>query len=452
MKVVIISAKGPLYRHRSGIFRKSLRYMPLTLPTLAALIPKDLNVDLHLIDEGIQDIDMDIEADLVAMTVITGTALRSYALAKHFRSKNIPVVLGGPHVTLVPDDAQPHADAIVVGYAEETWPQLLRDFQQGAMKKRYVQSPSLSLKNSPFPLRNLLPRNRYITSHVFEATRGCIHKCNFCVVPTAWGSHPYQKPIEHVIEDLRRENTKRAIFIDLNLIADKEHAARLFEAMIPLKIKWYGLSTTLIFDDPELLELTARSGCRGLLIGLESISAAGLKETRKSFNDPDQYVEQVALLHKYRIALQGCFVFGMDSDTPEIFLKTAKLAIKAKIDLPRYAILTPFPGTPLFQKLKDENRILTTDWEKYDGQHVVFQPMNMTPRQLLDGTREAWRYTYRWSSIARRCAWTQIDLMVFMLTNSGYRFYAHNLDRFYTCDWILPGASLDMREATSQAV
>jgi radical SAM superfamily enzyme YgiQ (UPF0313 family) len=438
MRVVLISPKGPLYRHRGGIFRKSLRYMPLTLPTLAALVPDDLDIELRLIDEGIEDVDMGLEADLVGMTVITGTAPRAYALAACFRRRGIPVVLGGPHVTLVPEDAQPHADAIVVGYAEESWPRLLRDLCGGTLQPRYDQAPDLSLERCPFPRRDLLPRRRYLTSHVFEATRGCVHRCDFCVVPAAWGRRPYQKPVEHVVEDLRREQARRAVFVDLNLIADREYAARLFEAMIPLQVKWYGLTTTLLFDDPALLALAARSGCRGLLMGLESVSPASLRASHKGFNDSDRYPEQVALLHAHGIALQACFVFGMDADTPDIFMRTAELAVRAKMDLPRYAILTPFPGTALHARLEREGRILTRNWEAYDGQHVVFQPAGMTPGQLLEGTRAAWRHTYRWSNIRRRCAWPRIDLRVFLLTNMGYRFYARNLHRYYTCDAVLP--------------
>jgi len=186
MRIVLISPKGPLYRHRGGIFKRSLRYMPLTLPTLAALVPPELGAEVHLIDEGIADLDpAAIVADLVGLTVITGTAMRSYELAAAFRARGVPVVLGGPHVTLVPEDAQPHADAIVVGYAEESWPELLRDFAAGRMRSRYDQRPGLSLAGMPMPRRDLLPRRRYLTDDVFEATRACVHHCDFCVVPAA---------------------------------------------------------------------------------------------------------------------------------------------------------------------------------------------------------------------------------------------------------------------------
>ena len=430
MRVVLISPKGPLYRHRGGIFKKSLRYMPLTLTTLAALVPEELGAEVRLIDEGIQEVDpATVEADLVGLTVITGTAPRAYELAGRFRERGIPVVLGGPHVTLVPEDAQAHADAVVVGYAEESWPELLRDFAAGRMRRRYDQRPGLSLAGMPFPRRDLLPRGSFITDDVFEATRGCIHKCDFCVVPSAWGQKPYQKPVEEVVADIRQKKARKLIFVDLNLVADRDYAARLFEALIPLKVQWYGLATVLLADDAHLLALAQRSGCRGILIGLESISRENLRDSKKGFNSPERYREVVERLHQHGIALQGCFVFGLDHDTPEVFLETARFAVEARIDLPRFAVVTPFPGTALYQRLESEGRILTRNWELYDGQHVVFQPARMTVEQLQRGIETAWKHAYSFPSIVKRLSASPSPLPVRIGTNLGYRFY--------NCDWIL---------------
>lgn len=437
IRVALISPKGPLYRHRGGIFRKSLRYQPLTLTTLAALIPDDIPVEVQLIDEGIADIPDDLDVDLVGLTVITGTAPRAYELAGRFRERGVAVVLGGPHVTLIPEDAQPHANAIVVGYAEDSWPQLLRDFQDGRMLCRYDQSADLSLANRPFSRRELLPSKRYLTNNVFEATRGCIHNCDFCVVPTAWGRKPLQKPVEEVMEDIRRHGARKLIFVDLNLISDREYAMRLFTALTPLRVQWYGLATVLLANDLPLLEAAANSGCRGLLMGLESISTKNLQASRKGFNSPDDYGRLVKLLHEHGIALQGCFVFGLDHDEPDIFLKTAELAIQLRIDLPRFAIVTPFPNTGLYKRLQSEGRILTRNWELYDGQHVVFQPLRMSVQELELGTEAAWKYAYSYRSIARRIVHSPAPWPVRIGTNLGYRFYANHLSRFYNCDWII---------------
>lgn len=437
LRIALISPKGPLYRHRGGIWRKSLRYQPLTLTTLAALIPRDLPHTVQCIDEGIADVPLDLDVDLVGLTVITGTAPRAYELAAHFRRRGITVVLGGPHVTLVPDDAQPHADAIVTGYAEDTWPELLRDFTSGRLRPRYDMAPGLSLADRPFPRRDLLPSRRFLTNNVFEATRGCVHPCEFCVVPTAWGRRPFQKPVADVITDIRQHGARKLIFVDLNLIADRAYARELFTALIPLHVEWYGLSTVLLADDPELLDLCARSGCRGLLMGLESMSATNLKGNRKGFNSPENYARVVERLHEHGIALQGCFVFGLDDDRPDVFLKTAEFAVQAKIDLPRFAVVTPFPNTPLFKRLDAEGRILTRNWELYDAQHVVFQPRHMSVQELQHGVEAAWKHAYSVRGIVRRIAQSPAPWSTRLATNLGYRFYANNLSRFYNCDWII---------------
>jgi radical SAM superfamily enzyme YgiQ (UPF0313 family) len=451
IRIALVSPKGPLYRHRGGIFRKSLRYQPLTLTTLASLIPPDLGAEVTLIDEGIEDMPDRLDVDLVGLTVITGTAPRAYELSTKLRLRGVTTVLGGPHVTLVPHDAQPHADSIVVGYAEDSWPQLLRDFAAGAvgggagaLKPRYDQAPGLDLANRPIPRRDLLPRKRFLTDNVFEATRGCVHDCEFCVVPSAWGRKPLQKPVAEVVADIRqhvaRGRPRKAIFVDLNLIADRAYAMQLFAALAPLQLQWYGLATTLIGRDDEILALAQASGCRGLLLGFESISPGNLRLSRKGFNRPEDYAQLVAKLHAHGIAVQGCFTFGMDEDEPDVFERTARFAVEAKIDLPRFAIVTPFPGTPLHRRLDEEGRILTRDWSLYDGQHAVFRPKRMSVDELRLGTETAWKLAYNWRSIASRLRHSPAPLPVRLATNLGYRFYANHLGKFYNCDWIIGSA------------
>lgn len=411
-----------------------MRYAPLTLTTLASLIPPDLNTEVTLVDEGIEDIDPDVDADLIGISAITGTAPRAYELADHFRQRGIPVVLGGVHTTLVPEEASQHADSVIVGYAERTWPQLLRDFVCGRMKDRYDQGSNLSLSGLPFPRRDLMPSRRYVTMHTFEATRGCIHSCEFCVVPAAWG-HPLQKPVSEVVADIRQMGSRKLIFLDLNLIADIDYAKELFSALVPLKIKWGGHATTIIAWDEDLLDLAAKSGCRALLLGFESLNQESLVETRKGFNQRKDYYYVVRQLHERGIGIMGCFVFGFDHDRPDIFEETVEFVNSANIDLPRYAILTPFPGTPLFHRLEQEGRILTRDWSLYDGQHVVYEPCQMTSEQLLRSTESSWKRSYSFRSIAKRLAGSRIQLPVSIAANIGYRFYANHLDSFYNCDW-----------------
>ena len=437
MKIALISPKGPLYRARGGIFKKSLRYQPLTLTTLAALVPSELNAQIMLYDEGVQPVPEQIDADLIGLTVISGTAPRAYELAARFRAEGKIVILGGPHVTLMPQEAAMHADAICVGYAEDSWPELLHDFSRAALKPIYRQHPDFSLDrpNMPFAQRERFESSQFLTQAVFEATRSCAHDCEFCVAPSAWGRRQYQKPIDWVIEDIRQFGCKTLIFVDLNLISDPNYARELFTRLIPLKVEWFGLSTILIAHDPSLMELLARSGCKGLLLGLETVTPESLRDARKRFNGSVDFKQVIGDLHRLGIAVQGCFVFGLDHDTPEVFDATVDFALDAGVDLPRFAVLTPFPGTPLHTRLEKEGRILSRDWELYDGQHVVFQPRAMSVQELAEGHERAWKKVYRWSSIAKRL-WVAGNFKTLALTaNLGYRFYAHNLHRYYTCDW-----------------
>ncbi len=437
LRITLISPRGPLYRHRGGIWKRSMRYAPLTLTTLASLVPPEISSDVQIVDEGIGDIDTAaIDADLVGISVITGTAPRAYQISADLRRRGIPVVLGGVHPTLLPAEAMRHADTTVVGYAEESWPQLLRDFAGGSMKPRYDQSPNLKLVNLPFPLRRLYDARMFKIADTIEATRGCIYQCEFCVVPAAWGPQ-IQKPVCDVVADIRQMGSRRIVFLDLNLISDADYARELFTALIPLKIRWGGLATTTIAWQDELLDLAARSGCRGLLLGFESANQETLKEVKKAFNMRRDYREVMRRLHARGIAVMGCFVFGLDSQTQESFDETVDLVMESKMDLPRYAIATPFPATAFYKRLKAEGRITTEDWSLYDGQHVVFQPKNMTADELLFGTRRAWKETYRLSSIAKRLSASRTQLPLAFSANLGYRFYAYHLDTFYNCDWQL---------------
>jgi len=403
MRVLLILPDGHVHKIRIGGFVRSMREAPLTLTTLAALAPKDLNISFRLIDESIDAVPLDYKADLVGISVLTGTAVRAYTLARHFRLRGIPVVLGGVHVTIMPEETARHADSIVVGPAEITWPQLLRDFSQGHLGEVYKDdSPSNEwLTNIPTPRRDLQRSNGYMISNTVMATRGCQHTCEFCTVPVVWLGYA-KRQVRDVIRDIQSMSGRLLTFNDVSLVDDVDYAKELFTAMIPLKRRWGGLATVRVADDPELLELLVRSGCRYLLIGFESFSQPALKEIHKSFNREEDYKSLMEALHSYGISVQGTFMFGFDSDDASIFEATVERVIDLKVDIPRYSILTPYPGTGLYRRLLAEKRLLSCNWQDYDTMHVVFQPAKMSPDELYRGFKWVYRETFKIPHIMRR--------------------------------------------------
>jgi radical SAM superfamily enzyme YgiQ (UPF0313 family) len=427
MKIQLLSPAGEIHRNGTGIFKTALRYAPLTLTTLAALVPAELNAEVTIQDEGVQPLDLEFPQSLVGITAITGTSLRAYQIADMLRERGHTVVIGGVHATLMPEEAARHADAIVTSYAEASWPELLRDHHAGRMKSHYFAPTRRRLEGVPIARRDLLKKSRYATVNVIEATRGCPHKCDFCAVPAAWANIYAHRPIEEVIAELHTFEGRHALFIDLSPVEDVPYAKALYRAMIPLGMRWVGLATTRIAEDSELLDLAARSGCRGLLIGFESISQATLEETRKGFHKAQNYAEIVKRLHDHGIGIQGCFVFGFDNDDESVFERTVEFVDKVKIDLPRYAVMTPFPGTGYFRRLEAQGRLLHKNWSLYDVEHVVFQPHRMTPERLREGLEWAWRQSYSWRSMFTRVLGSRCVLPLSVSLNLGYRYYAKHL-------------------------
>lgn len=427
MHIVLLMPQSDRYG-KNGAFDQRLRYAPLTLTTLAALVPPELGATVRCIDEWAEDFDPHtIEADLVAITVITGNAPKAYRYSKILRDRGIAVVLGGVHITLVPDEAIAEASAIVWGYAEDSWPELLRDFSRGTLKREYRKQPD-TMDGYPRPRRDLLPKDRYTTMNVVQATRGCVYRCTFCVVPSAW-PRQYQRDPQDVAAEVATFDGKTFILIDLSPSSDQEYFGRLCDAFAPLNKYWGGLATIDITDNPNLMKRLARSGCRGLLIGIESQNPRTLKTMGKSWQQAKDNFWRIRMLHDHGIAVNGCFVFGLDGDTDRVFDETLEFVFKAGIDLPRFAIATPFPNTPLYRMLDRDQRIVNKDWGWYDGQHVVFRPNGMTADRLYEGTKYVWHEAYKLSSIARRIASSAASRNLIVLATSisanlGYNYYA----------------------------
>lgn len=399
LRILLIHAQHAIQRHGVGHYKKYLRYAPLTMPTLAAMVPSDVPATVRVLDEMVETVDLNAEADLVGLTGITSASTRVYELAAHFRARGAKVVMGGVHATLMTEEALQHVDAVVRGHAEESWPQLLRDVRDGKLQRVYDTLSPATLMVSPD--RRLLKRSEYVASNTVEMSRGCNKRCDFCVAhrfnPT------YQtREMGRVMDEIRALPGKLVTFLDPNLIGDVRHAREFFRELAKLKRYWVGCVSIDVVRHPELLEEMVRSGAKGFLIGFESLDQEALNGANKAFSHPEDYLDAIRLFHKLGVMVQGSFVFGFDTDTREVFDRTVDFVLRAQIDLPQFTLLTPFPGTALYSRVDGEGRILTRDWSRYNGHIAVFQPKHMSPAELEEGVRGVWRRVYSYGGIARR--------------------------------------------------
>lgn len=425
MKIALLSPAGAMHRF-SGNFHKNIHYAPITMSFLAALVPKELDAEILMFDETIEKIPLDLDVDVIGITVITGTAIRCYKYADYYRSKGITVLLGGTHPSLLPEEAKAHADSVFVGMADDTFPEALLDFKNNTLKEYYKQNKSITISKRPHPRRDLLNKKKYITVNSIEAIRGCNLNCTFCAYPTAFGKQVYTRPIEDIVTEINTLKGKLVVFTDVNLMADEDYAIKLFKALKPLKKWWFGLATVALVDREDLVKQFAKSGCKGLLIGFESVIQESTKGMQKGINVIGKYEKLMKLLHKYGIQVMGCFAFGSDHEDSTIFKKTVDMAVKLKIDLPRYALLTPFPETKFYEDLQKQNRITENHWALYDVQNCVFEPKKMTKKELEDGIVWAWKETYKLKNVIKRISWFNLrsSNIMAMVLNYGYMQYA----------------------------
>ena len=427
MKILLIHPQNALQRRSTGIYGRSLRYAPLTMPTLKALVPPELHAEVRIVDEMVEDLDFDIPADLVGITAITGTAVRAYELADRFRSRGASVVLGGVHPTLLTQESLGHADAVVRGYAERTWPRLLRDFAAGRLERIYEDSEPFDPALIIPPDRSGIHRRDYLGWCTVEMSRGCANKCDFCI---SHRFHPSYicRPIGDVISEIKSLGGKILVFLDPNLICNREYAKEFFTELARLRKWWVGCASLDVVDDPELLDLMARSGCRGLLMGFESVRPEALVSSNKTRNIGRRYAEVVEALHAHGILVQACFVFGFDTDDASVFVEAAEYIVHAKFDLPQISIYTPFPGTPVFERLEREGRILTRDWSLYNGQNVVFDPRLMSTAELERGTDLVRKRAYSWSALSRRMLVKPLWVKpLVVMSYLGFRYYQYRI-------------------------
>ncbi len=369
-------------------------YPIITLPHLAAITPNKHQV--KIVNENYEDIDFEDDIDLVGITCYTMTAQRVYEIADEFRKHGKTVILGGYHPTAMPEEAKQHADSIVMGMAETNWPRAIKDFENGKLKPIYERDHNFDISKVPPLRRDLISHNPFLGA--IQTTRGCSNRCEFCAISSFCGNVVKQRPIKDVVEEIKNMPHKLFIFHDPHLTIHRKYARELFKEIIRQKIHkgWVANGTTNILStvDEEFLNLARKSGCIEWFVGFESVSQEALNNIKKTHNRVEDFKKMIKRVHDHGMTIQGGIIFGFDEDTPDIFDITLETINDWDLDVLEVNILTPYPGTPLFERFDREGRILTRDWSRYNQVDVVYQPKNMTVKELYEGSKKVAKEFY----------------------------------------------------------
>ncbi|MFB6340364.1 B12-binding domain-containing radical SAM protein [Saccharicrinis sp. FJH62] len=398
MKILLISP-CPENNQR----RNSMAIPQLTLSLIAAMTPEEHEVEI-IEEVNNETIDFDVDVDIVGITLMTQTAIRGYEIANEFKKRDKVVIFGGIHATVMPHEAIRYADAVVIGEAEKgLWNQILKDIKSHSLKEFYKLEKFPDLCDYIIPRRDLIntKAGKFGISPI-ETGRGCPYGCDFCTVPSSFGKKQRFKSIDLIIKDIESITDKVLFFLDDNIALNKKYAKELFTRMIPYNKYWVGQASINIVKDKELMKLAYKSGCRGLLIGFESMTEKGIGQYKKTFSSFNENVEAIKTLQQNGIMTMASFVFGLDIDDKQVFENTWNFIKRAKPAFLQACVLTPYPGTEVFNRMKQENRILTDDWRQFDAKKVIVSPKNMSPEELQYGYTSIKDQTYSYQSIFSR--------------------------------------------------
>lgn len=384
---------------------RSWQMEPLPAATIAGLTPR--GVDLRFYDDRMEVIPYDEPTDLVAISVETYTARRAYQIASEYRARRVPVVMGGFHASLCPDEVGRHAEAVVVGEAEDVWAQVIDDARHGRLEREYRAAERPSLQRTR-PDRSIFRGKSYLPIGLVEAGRGCHFRCDFCAVQTMFGSTQTRRPLDAVLAEVAalKDEKRLFFFVDDNITSNLAEAKLFFRELARLNVRWVSQASINAAHDEEFLDVIVRSGCRGVLIGFESLDPQALRAMNKGFNTMrGGYARALANLRRFGVRLYGTFIFGYDTDDEASFTRAVAFAREHRFYIAAFNHLTPFPGTPLYGRLAAEGRLLYDAWwldPRYRYNMIPFQPARMTPAELQGRCREARRAFYGWPSIVRR--------------------------------------------------
>ncbi len=414
MKILLIS---PCIDSKSKT-PKSYMIPQLSLHLLAGLTPSEHEV--KLVEEEIEDINLDTECDLVGISCMTSNAPRAYYLAQEFKKRGKKVVLGGVHPTILPEEALSYADAVVVGEAENVWEQLIEDIQKDRLQRKYKNSRPALDRYIPLKFRKLTKKRLFNVLPVMT-TRGCPYECEFCCVADIYGKKIRHAPVHNVVRDIKESQGKIFIFLDDNIIGHPQYAKELFKAIKPLKIKWIGQASISFVSDTELMKLAAESGCGALFIGLETVSEFQLKRMHKSIKEIGKVEEAIKMVKDLGIHFHASMIFGFDDDTKAVFPETLDFLQRNNISTVSFNILTPYPGTRVYEQFKKEGRLLTANWKYYDHATVVFKPKHMTPYELQEGKTWVKKEFSKISSILKRFPQNMSHPLLYLAMNLATR-------------------------------
>ncbi|MDX2231288.1 MAG: radical SAM protein [Leptolyngbyaceae cyanobacterium bins.349] len=380
-------------------------FPPLGLATIASFFNDDDEIDLQ--DEHVEQLNLEDEPDLVVIQVYITSAYRAYQLADYYRNRGAYVVLGGLHVTSLPDEAAQHADTIFLGPGEDTWPQFLQDFRAGHPAQRYA-SKVRSLVGVPPIRRDLIKRQNYLVPNSIVVSRGCPHHCDFCYKDAFYkgGKSFYTLPVDAALAEIDRLPGKHLYFLDDHLFGYASFASELFAGMRGMGRVWQAAATVQSILQPGLLEKAVEAGLRSLFVGFETLNPNNLKEQHKYHNLNRDYNAAIQRLRDCGVMVNGSFVYGMDSDDATVFDRTIAWAIEQGLETATFHILTPYPGTPLYDRMQAQNRLTSDNWDLYDTRHAIFQPTQMSAETLEAGYWRSYREFYQWGSIVQ-AAWTK---------------------------------------------
>lgn len=401
-----------------------MTYPSLTLPTLVSLVPEDIEAEVDVCDEISQKVNYDKKRyDVVVISFDTSSSRQGYMHSKEFKKRGAYVVMGGYHTTALPEEAAQNCDTIIIGAGEISIPEFFYDYLKGVPKKIYDNQNIAPEKIKVVP-RDIVKSRRYMKIPPVIADRGCDNKCSFCAISEMWRSNP--RPVENVIEEIKSLKSDKIIFFDPNFFYPKEYSLKLMKELEKLKIRWAGNGTADAPFDDELMEAARRSGCSGILIGFESLKEETLKGVNKKFSNVEKYKECVDRAHRYNIAVNGCFVLGMDGDTEEELLALPEKIKYLGVDMARFAILTPLPNSSIYKEMDREGRILIKDWSQYTQNKTIFQPKNMTVERLDEIYKEVWRETYTfkniWYRIKNSSNKTLTEKLILLGANIGFKY------------------------------